>query len=48
MTEIIRRNLINEEDPSQYQKGITYVTLDLLDNYAELATNILLDRIFFF
>ncbi len=48
MTEIIRRNLINEEDPSQYQKGITYVTLDLLDNYAELATNILLDRIFFY
>ena len=28
MAEIIRRNLINEEDPSKYQKGITYVTHD--------------------
>ena len=40
MAEIIRRNLINEEDPSKYQKGITYVTLDLLDYYSELATKI--------
>ena len=48
MTEIIRRNLINEEDPSQYQKGISYVTLDVLDYYADLATKILLDRIYFY
>lgn len=48
MAEIIRRNLINEEDPSKYQEGITYVTLDLLDYYAELATKILLDEIYFY
>jgi len=48
MAEIIRRNLINEEDPSKYQKGISYVTLDLLDYYAELATKILLDEIYFY
>ena len=48
MAEIIRRNLINEEDPSKYQKGITYVTLDLLDYYSEFATKILLDEIYFY
>ena len=48
MAEIIRRNLINEEDPSKYQKGITYVTLDLLDYYSEFATKILLDKIYFY
>ena len=48
MAEIIRRNLINEEDPSKYQKGITYVTLDLLDYYSDFATKILLDQIYFY
>ena len=48
MAEIIRRNLINEEDPSKYQKGISYVTLDLLDYYADIATKILLDQIYFY
>ena len=48
MAEIIRNNLISEEDPSKYQKGITYVTLDLLDHYADFATKILLDEIYFY
>lgn len=48
VAEIIRRDLIDEEDTSKYKKGITYVTLDLLDNYADLATKIILDRIFFY
>ena len=48
MVEIIRRNLINEEDPSEYKKGISYVTLDLLDYYADFATKILLDKIYFY
>jgi len=48
MIEIIRRNLINEEDPTKYQKGITYVTLDLLDYYADFATKIILDKIYFY
>ena len=48
MAEIIRTNLINEEDPSKYKKGISYVTLDLLDYYADFATKILLDEIYFY
>lgn len=48
MAEIIRRNLIDEEDPSKYQKGINYVTIDLLDYYADLATKIILDKIYFY
>jgi hypothetical protein len=48
MVEIIRRNLISEEDPSKYKKGITHVTLDLLDYYADFATKILLDKIYFY
>ena len=48
MAEIIRRNLLNEENPSEYKKGITYVTLDLLDYYSELATKVVLDQIYFY
>ena len=48
MAEIIRTNLINEEDPSKYKKGISHVTLDLLDYYADFATKILLDKIYFY
>ena len=48
MVEIIRRNLISEEDPSKYKKGISHVTLDLLDYYADFATKILLDKIYFY
>ena len=48
MAEIIRNKILNEEDPSEYQKGITHVTLDVLDYYAEFATKILLDEIYFY
>lgn len=48
MAEIIRTNLINEDDPSKYKQGITHVTLDLLDYYADLATKIVLDQIYFY
>ena len=48
MTELIREKLLDEENPNKYQKGITYVTLDRLDFYAEFATKLLLDKIYFY
>lgn len=48
MAELIREKLLDEENPSEYQKGISYVTLDALDFYAEFATKILLDKIYFY
>ena len=48
MTELIREKLLDEENPNEYQKGISYVTLDVLDFYAEYATKILLDKIYFY
>ena len=48
MYELIREKLLDEENPNEYQKGITYVTLDMLDSYAELATKIILDKIYFY
>jgi hypothetical protein len=48
MVELLREKLLNEENPNEYQKGITYVTLDRLDFYAEFATKILLDKIYFY
>ena len=42
MSEYLRNILLNKEEPSKYQKGITHITLDVLDSYAEFATNILL------
>ena len=48
MTELIREKLLDEENPNEYQKGISYVTLDVLDFYAEFATKILLDKIYFY
>jgi len=48
MAELIREKLLDEENPNEYQKGISYVTLDVLDFYAEYATKILLDKIYFY
>ena len=48
MIELLREKLINDEYPEKYQKGISYVTLDLLDYYAEYATKMLLDKIYFY
>lgn len=48
MIELLREKLIDNEYPEEYQKGISYVTLDLLDYYAEYATKILLDKICFY
>lgn len=48
MTELIREKLLDEENPSEYQKGISCVTLDVLNYYAEFATKILLDKIYFY
>ena len=48
MAELIREKLLDEENPNEYQKGISYVTLDVLDFYAEFATKILLDKIYFY
>lgn len=48
MVKLIREKLIDEENPHEYQKGISYVTLDVLDFYAEYATKILLDKIYFY
>ena len=48
MAEIIRNKIINEENPSKYQKGISHVTLDVLDSYADFATKKLLDEIYFY
>ena len=48
MSDLIREKLLDEENPNEYQKGITYVTLDMLDSYAEFATKILLDKIYFY
>ena len=48
MVKLIREKLIDEENPHEYQKGISYVTLDVLDIYAEYATKILLDKIYFY
>ena len=45
MSEYLRNILLNKEEPSKYQKGITHITLDVLDSYAEFATNILLKEI---
>ena len=48
MSEYLRNILLNKEEPSKYQKGITHITLDVLDSYAEFATNILLKEIYFY
>ena len=48
MSELIREKLLDEVNPEEYQKGISYVTLDILDFYAEYATKILLDKIYFY
>lgn len=48
MADLIREKLLDEENPNEYKKGITYVTLDRLDFYAEFATKILLDKIYFY
>ena len=48
MAELIREKLLDEENPNEYQKGISYVTLDLLDFYADYATKLLLDKIYFY
>ena len=44
----VENQVKDEEDPSKYQKGINYVTIDLLDYYADLATKIILDKIYFY
>ena len=48
MIEFLREKLLDIENPNEYQKGISYVTLDILDFYAEFATKILLDKIYFY
>lgn len=48
MAELIREKLLDEENPNEYKKGITYVTLERLDFYAEFATKLLLDKIYFY
>ena len=48
MAELIREKLLDEENPEKYQKGISIVTIDMLDYYAEYATKILLDKIYFY
>lgn len=48
MAELIREKLLDEENPNEYQKGISYVTIDLLDFYADYATKLLLDKIYFY
>ena len=48
MLEFIREKLLDEENDIEYQKGISCVTLDVLDLYAEFATKIMLDKIYFY
>ena len=48
MVDLIMEKVINEEDPTEYKKGISSITLDRLDFYAEFATKILLDKIYFY
>ena len=48
MVDLIMEKVINEEDPTEYKKGISSITLDRLDLYAEFATKILLDKIYFY
>jgi hypothetical protein len=48
MADLIREKVLDEDDPSEYKEGISYVTLDRLDFYAEFATKILLDKIYFY
>ena len=48
MADLIREKLLDEENPNEYKKGISFVTLDRLDFYAEFATKILLDKIYFY
>ena len=47
MAELLREKLLDDENPNEYKKGISFVTLDRLDFYAEYATKILLDKIRF-
>ena len=48
MIDLIMEKVIDEEDPTEYKKGISSITLDRLDIYAEFATKILLDKIYFY
>ena len=48
MAELLREKLLNDENPNEYKKGISYVTLDRLDFYAEYATKVLVDKIYFY
>ena len=48
MVELLREKLLDDENPNEYKKGISFVTLDRLDFYAEYATKILLDKIYFY
>lgn len=48
MAELLREKLLDNENPNEYKKGISYVTLDRLDFYAEYATKVLLDKIYFY
>jgi len=48
MAELLREKLLDNENPNEYKKGISFVTLDRLDFYAEYATKILLDKIYFY
>lgn len=48
MAELLREKLLDDENPNEYKKGISFVTLDRLDFYAEYATKILLDKIYFY
>ena len=48
MVDLIMEKVIDEEDPTEYKKGINSITLDRLDLYAEWATKTLLDKIYFY
>lgn len=48
MAQFLREKLLDDENPNEYKKGISYVTLDRLDFYAEYATKVLLDKIYFY
>lgn len=48
MVELIRQKSIDDKNPDLYNKGITSLTIDLLDAYADYATKILLDKIYFY
>ena len=47
-SELIREKVLNEFNPSLYQKGISYITLDRLDFYSEYATKQILEKIYFY